>query len=199
MLIHEDDKATLNFIKPDWEKGPWIAGGAPLAWYNGEAVTTDIDVYFKNEQDFNKLHKTFKEEEVKSNNLFNFFETAKNKDVRIIHTSDNAITIRYKERWTIQLIRHTYYNDPQAIIDNFDISVCQLVTDGDMNLVYGSNTLIDIKSKTLRIENYRAGCVSRLVKYMAYGYDPIDGTLENIINIPNLDKDFKIGFEEYDY
>jgi len=205
MLRHNDDKDPLLFINPRWDRGPWIAGGAPLAWYNDEAVTTDIDVYFKDEKAFNKLYNTFKEEEVEvkssgPGHLFNFFETKKkNKDVRIIHKSDNAITVRYKEKWTVQLIRHTYYKDPQAIIDNFDISVCQLVTDGYNNLVFGPDTLRDIRSNTLRIENYRAGCVSRLVKYMAYGYKPVDGTLENIINIPKLDEDFKEGFEEYDY
>ena len=198
MLIHKDDTPVMEFIRPRWDKGPWIAGGAPLAWYKGEPVKSDIDVYFKTESDFNKLYDTFKEEKLTEGQFFKF-GPVKNKDVRIIFDSDNAITIRYKEKWTIQLIRHTFYKSPQAIIDNFDISVCQLVTDGYNNLIFGPNTLRDIKSNTLRIENYRAGCVSRLVKYMAYGYKPVEGTLENIINIPNLDEDFKEGYEEYDY
>lgn len=204
MISHNDDWEALNFIRPTWDRGPWIAGGAVLAWYNNETVSTDIDVYFRNQLEFDRLHHKFKEDKVEGTNPlvpvgFFTFSKPKNKDVRIVHESDNAITIRYKEKWTIQLIRHTFYKTPHDIIDNFDISVCQLVTDGHNKIVFGDHTLPDIKSNTLRMVKYRPGCVSRLVKYMAYGYRPIDGTLENIINVPDLDENFKVGFEEYDY
>ena len=206
MLIHKDDQSILSFIKPNWKDGPWIAGGAPLAWYKGEMIETDVDVYFNNQSDFDKLHNTFKEEEAKEKSFPSLpsfpildIPPPKNPDVHIIFTSDNAITIRYKDRWTIQLIRHTFYKSPRDIIDNFDISVCQLVTDGMSNIAFGENTLSDIKNNVLRIETYRVGCVFRLMKYLAYGYKPVPGTLENILALPTLDEDFKEGCEDYDY
>jgi len=200
MLIHPNDAPVLEFINSNWKHGPWIAGGAPLAWYNGEQITSDIDVYFKDENSFDEMQKSL--------NLGDTDESMVGKvtlgkigltDVHVIFISKNAITVRYKEKWTIQFIKHSLYNTPQDIINNFDISVCQIVTNGVNDIHCGKNTLRDIHTKTLRIENYRPECISRLVKYMAYGYKPVKGTLDNILNIPGFNKKFKPGTEDYDY
>ena len=199
MIVHEDDIIPVHFISPDWKNGPWIAGGSVLSWYKGEPVGSgDIDVYFKTEDDFKKFYKLIEpKSEEGYGGIFNIKK--QNPDVDIVFSSDNAITFVYKDKWKIQLIKQGFYNRPQDVIDNFDISVCQLVTDGK-DFAAGKDTLVDIKTNTLRIVKYRPGSVSRFVKYQAYGYKPLPNTLDNILAMPNLDETFvKTVEDDYDY
>ena len=44
--INEDDSEAATLIWPDIQRGPWIAGGACLRWYQGQPVgENDIDVF----------------------------------------------------------------------------------------------------------------------------------------------------------
>jgi hypothetical protein len=72
----------------------------------------------------------------------------------------------------------------QEIIDNFDVTVCQLATDG-RQWVLGDYTARDIREKNLRMRiPLQADAVKRLTKYWIYGYRPVDGLIEAVQNNP---------------
>ena len=49
--VHRADSEPVTLIWPDIERGPWIAGGAPLRWWQGLPVgESDIDVFCANKQ-----------------------------------------------------------------------------------------------------------------------------------------------------
>ena len=51
LFVHEKDQLIQKLINCH-KDGPWIAGGACLAWYQNTPTSSDIDVYFANEEQF---------------------------------------------------------------------------------------------------------------------------------------------------
>jgi hypothetical protein len=175
--VHRNDQEPVNVIKPDYEKGPWIAGGACLRWYQNLSIgESDIDVFCSSATQAQQLI-----ENIKSYGRFH-----------IKADTENAVTIeytkkggKYGESWIIQVITKRYYTSLKEIVDNFDISVCQLGTTGD-NWIIGDHTARDIREKNLRmVIPLQPDAVKRLTKYWTYGYRPVPGLLEMIQNNPN--------------
>jgi hypothetical protein len=171
-----NDKEAVAVIEPDLKKGPWIAGGAPLRWYQGLAVgDSDIDVFCRDEI---QAQETI--DRIKSYGRF-----------VVKHESDNALTLGYRsigewqDRWIIQIIKRRYFKSLQDVIDNFDITVCQIGTTGN-EWVMNADTARDIREHNLRFSQpLHADAAKRLTKYWTYGYRPVEGTLEAIQNNPD--------------
>lgn len=187
-MVHHRDFEPISIISPNMEKGPWIAGGAPLRWYQGQPVgDSDIDIFCSNVKQAIDLVDSFKS--------YGRYHTKAE--------SDNAVTLEYwpkddyDKKWTIQVIRRRYFNNASDIIKNFDISVCQIVTDGT-SIQMGTYTARDIREKNLRMEIPVApDAVKRLTKYWTYGYRPVDGLLQAIMNDPATKWEFNPS-EDYD-
>jgi hypothetical protein len=105
------------------------------------------------------------------------------------HDSDNATTLSYHDKnsnkyWTIQIIKRRYFDSLQEVIDNFDISVCQIGTAGT-EWFMGSHTALDIRERNLRMNlPLHPDAAKRFAKYWTYGYRPVPGLLEAIQNNP---------------
>lgn len=170
--IHYKDWLPVTIIEPNLEKGPWIAGGSCLRWYQGIPVgESDIDVYCSSPIQA---------------------EALKNKFFELMHcserfNSDNAVTLEISKGdqiWTVQIIKKHYFSSMQNVIDSFDISVCQVATDGHTYLL-GEHTARDIRERNLRMRMpLQADALKRLIKYWTYGYRPVDGLLDAIQNNP---------------
>jgi hypothetical protein len=174
--VPHSDREAVAVIEPDLDKGPWIAGGAPLRWYQGQTVgDNDIDVFCANAHQAAKVI-----ERIKSYGRY---------EVR--HESDNATTLKYHRKdewhtnWTIQVITRRYFTGLEEIINNFDITVCQIGTTGT-EWSMAPQTAQDIRQRNLRF-NYPlcADAVKRLTKYWVYGYRPVPGTVEAISKNPD--------------
>ena len=178
---HKDDQEPVSIIWPDMKNGPWIAGGAALRWYQGLPVgDNDIDIFCANALQAQRVI-----ENIKSYGRYSTkFE------------SDNAITLSYHNKdskyWTLQIIKRRYFNSLQEVIDNFDISVCQIGT-GGMEWHMGKNTARDIREKNLRMTMpLQPDAAKRLAKYWTYGYRPVDGLLEAVQTNPNAKQLFEV-------
>jgi hypothetical protein len=186
--IHKDDSEPLTLIWPDIERGPWIAGGACLRWYQGLPVgDSDIDVFCANAKqaaDVIENIKSYGRHSVK-------FE------------SENAVTLSYHSKddysksWTIQIITRRYFGSLEEVISNFDISVCEVGTAGNQWQL-GPFTGRDIRERNLRFKiPLQPDAMKRLIKYWAYGYRPVEGTIEAIQNNPNAKWQFGAETEDY--
>jgi hypothetical protein len=171
---HLDDWEPVSVIEPNLKDGPWIAGGAPLRWYQGLPLgNSDIDVFCRDAVQAAKVI-----ERIKSyGRYFVKFE------------SENAVTIEHRSeehsQWIIQVITRRYFTSMQDVISNFDLSVCQIGTDGT-DWILGVDTARDIRQKNLRfVPPLHNDAVKRLTKYWIYGYRPVEGTLESIQKNPD--------------
>lgn len=186
--VHKDDSEPLTLIWPDIERGPWIAGGACLRWYQGQPVgDSDIDVFCANAKQAADVI-----ENIKSyGRHFVKFE------------SENAVTLSYHSKddysksWTIQIITRRYFGSLEEVISNFDISVCEVGTAGNQWQL-GLFTGRDIRERNLRFKiPLQPDAMKRLIKYWAYGYRPVEGTIESIQNNPNAKWQFGAETEDY--
>ena len=184
--VPESDWPALDVIQPNAKDGPWIAGGACLKWYQGQPVNmSDIDVFFR---DAFQLRRAM-----------NRIEDTKRFYIR--YRSENAITYEYTTEsdsvedvrtvFTIQLIQHKYFNSMEEVINRFDFSVCQVSTCGT-EWVLGEHTARDIRTRSLRaVGDIKGDIAKRLTKYWIYGYRPVDGLINDIINDPNTKYKFE--------
>jgi hypothetical protein len=179
---HPDDQEPMTIIWPDLKNGPWIAGGACLRWYQGQAVgDNDIDVFCRDEAQVQAVVNS-----IKSYGRYS-----------VKHESENATTLSYHNKngdkyWTLQIIKRRYFKNLQEVIDNFDITVCQIGT-GAQEWMLGSTTARDIRERNLRMNMpLTPEAAKRLIKYWTYGYRPVEGLLEAIQNNPVAAQEFKI-------
>ncbi len=185
--VHRDDSEPLNMIWPNLKQGPWIAGGACLRWYQGQPVgENDIDVFCSSAEQAQGII-----DEIKSYGRY----TTK-------YESDNATTLSYYSKesnktWTLQVIKRRYFTSLKDVIDNFDISVCQIGTSGN-DWLLGPNTARDIRERNLRMNMpLQPDAVKRLTKYWTYGYRPVDGLLDAVKSNPVGKKMFQSN-EDYE-
>ena len=152
----------------------WVAGGAVRSFLLGASLSTDVDVFFRDEQshdEFLKQHCTGRR-----------------------HSSNHVTT------WTmsiggdevkVQAIRIGWYADATALIDSFDYTICQAAID-DGSVVTTPTALWDIASRRLAIHKvtYPIATVNRLVKYRMQGFGSCKGTISDIlaavVSLPSL-------------
>jgi hypothetical protein len=186
---HHNDQEPLNLIAPGPD-GPWIAGGACLRWYQGQPVgESDIDIFCRDEIQAQQVIDNIKS--------YGRFHTK--------YESDNALTLEYytksnaaaAERWTLQIIKRRYFKSLREVIDNFDISVCQVGTDGHQWML-GKDTARDIRERNLRMSLPLApDAAKRLAKYWTYGYRPVEGLVDAVQTNPAGKKMFTMN-EDYE-
>jgi hypothetical protein len=193
--IHSNDHIPASIIKPDYLNGPWIAGGAAMAWYQNNPVQGDIDVFCNNKEQAEKL--------------IDYIENSidmrpMNGSIQIIFKTENATTFdvsicdqnyRLVSIWKIQIITCKYFDTIQDVINGFDLTVCQVATAGN-EWVLGEKTAKDLRERNLRFIHITSDSPKRLTKYWCYGYRPVPGTLDAIKAIPLTDWSYH-GQEDY--
>jgi hypothetical protein len=190
--VHNEDQLPVNIIKPDLKNGPWIAGGACLRWFQNIPVGehSDIDVFCKNEK--------------QAENLIDYIKNHlglahyHNGHAHVVIKTANACTFNIHANsrdWKVQIITCKYFDTIKEVIDNFDISVCQLATAGN-EWILGDNTAKDIHERNLRFNHITKQAPKRLIKYWTYGFNPVEGTIEAIQEHKDSSWDFA-GEDDY--
>lgn len=175
-------RCIAKAIHVDMQHGPWIAGGNVRKNYYGmEHGESDWDFFFHDECQFNIA-----------------INICKNLGLPDIYTSEHAITFKY-EFTVIQLIRNKFHNTPEDVLNYFDFSVCQYLTDG-YSYKLGEHTLVDHEEKRLRYlpESIRGGIIARILKYRVYGFY-VDNDLSNKIQSMYNLIDFQKEGLEYEF
>ena len=167
-VVNNADKKPVIEIQPDLENGPWIAGGAALQWYQGLPVgKSDIDIFCASEKQADEVLKRLR----------------RDSSHYVRYNTKNAVSLEWNN-WDLQVIKRRYYSNIQEVIDSFDITVCQIATTGS-DWVMNSNTAKDIRERNLRFTHpLHPDSIKRLTKYWIYGYRPVEGTIDAILNDP---------------
>ena len=187
-FIHPRDRDLIYFLADHRHATWWVAGGACLAWYQNQPTSTDIDLYFRSSESWNYL-----------NSFISCYQGSQYTITNVASTA-NACTYQFIDRksdtkFTVQLIKKKFYPTLEAVLDDFDITVCKIGTDGQ-SIVIRSTFVEDVATRTLRFDSINPMSHKRLVKYMAYGYEPAAGVIEDLVNDDNIDWDSK-GTDHY--
>lgn len=166
------NSTRLNKIISELPFGAWIAGGFLRSVISSEDDTDgDIDLFFNSEDSFQKMMEIIKNPKtINAKKAFGFYNINDYADITKLRLVDCESLIEFRPK--IQLIRLYWFKTAINVIDSFDFSVCQLITDGK-TLWYGPHTLDDIKTKTIRrhLDTGDAVCsLNRILKYQAKGY-----------------------------
>jgi hypothetical protein len=147
-------------------KGPWLAGGSIRRLFDGTDSESDFDIFFANVDQLNAFRACLGEANVLYENE---------------HNVSLVVSIEGSKPFKIQLIKF-YFSTPEAVLDWFDYTNCQFLTDGN-TLMVGEYTLYDIGCKKLRLHNihHAASTVRRMLKYARQGYTICDGTINGIL------------------
>lgn len=163
-----EDTDLMKFIKitPSLsENGVWLAGGAIRRTLLGEKeIQSDYDMFFANEkqkQDYIDL--LIRDgAEIKIQNDFNTTLLWRNNKVQAIHIN--------------------YYNSPEEVLDSFDYTICQFLTDGN-NLYTGEFSLWDLGRQRLTVHKitYPIASTRRLIKYTSQKFYACAGCLQSLL------------------
>ena len=158
------------------ENGPWIAGGCLHRTYRKLPLTNaDVDVFFKNKEQFEIFVST-----MSLSSLFSNYTI----ESTIYSEWHCTLTIKYMDvDWKIQCVTFKYFDNIEELFKSFDINVCRIAYDGT-NVVYGENVLNEINNNKLKFNEgsiyYPSVTLKRLVKYVKMGYDVEDVDLKTL-------------------
>lgn len=204
-LVHEKDRHFISYLMsmaPNEGHGMWIAGGTPLSWYRGEPTNSDIDLFFEDEKTYRQMLSALEKHRSEMDSALSDFTswisgaTLRPKSTKgygvsmskLIETR-NAVTFeahsssRDEEtvrRYHVQLIRRRWYPMVTDLLDDFDITVCQIATNLDA-VHTGRHFAEDVANRRLRLHNVTPSTTKRLIKYWVYGYQPDDQLLESLL------------------
>lgn len=176
--------------------GPWIAGGCVRKlWQDIEWRHEDIDIFFKDETQFDRFANKVKTKKsfadvFNSVNMLPDPRTGKT-HFSIQHDTNNAKTysvsvdgINGNNAFKVQAIRKFFPESAIALIEDFDWTICQFVSDGrhmwaTPEAIEGitNNHLVLSKTSTRGIK------ALRLIKYLAYGFEVDDDIVINMLNM----------------
>ena len=143
--------------------GAWIAGGSIRRAMFGQPLDCDIDIFFSDEKQ-----------------LFRFRSWC-NERARKLYKNDFNTSYEMNMAFAkvkVQLITFKFFPTPDAVIDDFDFTLCQTLFDG--NVIHTTETALkDIEARSIVPHNLN-GAVSatRFFKYLDQGFSM---SAENII------------------
>lgn len=146
-------KSMLEVLPPFSRNGPWLVGGTIRRLMVAETLTTDWDVMFKDESQFE-----------------NFCGWLRERGAEPIEETTHQITFKYRGR-EVQAIRASYSNTLIQTLNKFDFTICQFGFDGT-NLVWGDESGLHLKEKKLVFTqtNDPIATFRRAFKYAGQGF-----------------------------
>lgn len=159
--------AGLPSLSPE---GPWLAGGALRRTLLGKEPESDFDFFFRD-----------------ADQLKSFGKRLEARGLKRVRETDHHIEYRgpvgdSKLSRDIQLIRFTYYQTAEEVIESFDYTICQFAFDGE-TVTCGEFSLWDLGRKRLAVHRitYPVASMRRLLKYATQGFTACPGALATIL------------------
>jgi len=155
------DKLIIKDMPKDIEF--WIAGGSVADAFTKGKVNGDIDMYFPNQENFDKALKYFSEKG------------------EIVYDEENSVKIK-TSNFEVDLVKN-FSPSKESTVADFDYTVCTGIVDRD-GVYFTKEFMYALKNKKLQVNSLcnPIGAVKRIKKYAKRGYDLSNVELQKIVN-----------------
>jgi hypothetical protein len=155
-----------DVVVPSIIEGPWVAGGSLVQTLTGQPVVGDVDIYFRTEVQYvGALARAEKE----------FGDP--------ISVSVSSTTFETNNGDKISLITRKFYETPEAILKDFDLTICQFALAGD-TLYCGPYSQVDLAMRLLKTTDtgttHPHTTALRMLKYVGRGFRIMPGDIEKV-------------------
>lgn len=159
----------------------WVAGGCVRDYFSIGRISSDIDIYFPNEEEFNKcknylMNQDYIEvEEVQDDTSVKMVKKEKPL-ATLLFENENVIKVKYKGR-KYDIIKK-YFDNPTDTINAFDFTVCCGAIDR-ANVFTHETFFIDLAKRQLMINKlpFPLSTLSRMQRYVQKGYYMCNGEM----------------------
>lgn len=154
LILNELKEANINC---------WVAGGALRDYFAGVKVITDYDLFFPNENEYEKAKAYFKA-----------------KECAVKWESNNGMKIVYNDK-TFDLVKK-FFASPKETINAFDFTVSMIAVDTE-TVYYGETTFMDLAKRQLMINKitYPASTLRRAFHYYKKGFSMCVGEMKKLV------------------
>jgi len=190
----------------NFQHGPWIAGGcARRLYFDKQWIGSDIDIFFKDAESFNLANENLLQLFNKQCKIPVFLPSASGVAKHVSYNSDTYKLYFYPGyKWsskpillTIQCIKKLWATDIQDLLQKFDFSVCQFVSDS-YTVKTNRQALEDCETNTLRFTGQTLD-PRRVLKYCIYGYDPESKIIDELLKFRFQNSLVMESDDEYDF
>lgn len=174
------DKATSHFSKILNAVSPgWIAGGCLRDFFSGEPIKSDVDVFFKNIEQYNHVKRELirQSHSVKGLAPVLVYDTENFKD-ESSPPDNRGLSMFVFGGFKVQLIGTVFFSDQEELANAFDFTIC-CASLSTSSIVVHEHFFEDLAARRLMINKlpFPISTLKRLVKYTKYGYTACDETL----------------------
>lgn len=162
-----------ELLPPAMSDGPWICGGSLMKTYmNSQLGDSDIDIYFKNQLQFDEYEKKL---------LSVIPTTTVIKKSKLSNNKTFMFDFKGK-KFKIQLICIFFFDSLKLVIDSFDFDICRIGYDGT-DVIYDKTTLDSINRREIIIKKitHPKTQICRLMKYSKIGFSCSSNEVEKIL------------------
>ena len=178
----------------DFDNGPWVAGGViRRILTRNDHDGYDIDVFFRDEEqlkrltpEFRRIEADIRKEHAEQKGVFHLlFQLAAN---AVAKAGDDHSGLKHERSNVLvplQLVNKLFFPTVEALIEDFDFTICQMATDG-RTIRCPHRSINDLAERRLRIAPTSSGVrhVSRILRYFTYGFEPDNTVLKLVESAP---------------
>lgn len=128
---------TLRHLPELGRRGPWVAGGAVRRAVMGEPLGKDVDVFFRDANQFDAYRDRLRSTDFRE---------------RPDEETSRRVKLSFGAHPDVDLVRGSYFEDPADLLSNFDFTCCCFATDG-LDLWVNEHALLDASRRILRVNN----------------------------------------------
>lgn len=148
----------------------WIAGGCVRDFFTSDHIGNDVDLFFPNKYEFDRLSSWMLTAMVDGASLG-----------ILLHENDRVLKVQYRGIKYDLVKRH--FGSMKETITNFDFTVCAAAVSQN-DIVYDDRFFVDLARKSLHIVSlpYPYSSLKRLQKYVQKGYHMCPENMARLID-----------------
>lgn len=159
--------------------GAIIAGGFALSVVMEEKTAKDIDIFFTSKEAFHNTLELFLNPPDEADAWA--FKGYSRVDDSEIKDKTRYVALKHDTRPHVQLLKMTWYQDAEHVIDSFDFTISQFAFT-NRNFVYNGEAMMDVARKRIVLHRmqFPASTMRRLIKYTQKGFYACPGSMVKI-------------------
>lgn len=189
-IAHEVIERLVPYLS--YENGPWVAGGALRRLVMGDIKGEfDVDIFFRDKAQHDQLKVALEGEKFHTHPFLRRWELKtsqmeENQGKTYYKSKAKDCLFGFNDRIQVQYIDNFFFKSADELLNDFDFTVVQLVSDG-RTIRYSPITKEHIDKRILSLNpNSQIRQMNRLCRYMSYGFKPDRTMLADMEHNPRI-------------